>query len=189
VDRELLTGSAYLVAPQVVGMHLRRADGLLVRITEVEAYGPHNSSLDPAAHSHRGRRTGNAALFGAAGTWYVYRSYGIHLCLNLVCGAEGVGTGVLLRAAEVVGQTSDDRGVGPGRLGALLGISLAMAGQDALSPAADVRLTPGSAPSRVLSGPRVGVSRAADRHWRFWDADSRAVSRYRRSPRAPSPSD
>jgi DNA-3-methyladenine glycosylase len=162
-----------------------------VRIVEVEAYG---GSDDPASHAHRGPGRKNAVMFGPPGYAYVYLSYGVHWCLNVVCHPEGVGGGILLRAGEVIegievararrgGQA--DLARGPGRLGQALGVTMADSGSDL----GGGRLTLGLAtgPAAVAQGPRVGVSRAANRPWRFWIEGDPFVSTYRRSARASAP--
>ncbi|MVA77198.1 DNA-3-methyladenine glycosylase [Auraticoccus sp. F435] len=166
--------------------------GVAVRITEVEAYaGP----LDPASHAFT-RTPRSDIMYGPPLRLYVYRSYGLHHCANVVTGAEGEGEAVLLRAGEVVEGlelavrrrgTEDPVRLarGPGNLCSALGLTLADLGAD-LTGARPPRLVRGRPPSpaAVLSGPRVGVSRAADRPWRFWLAGEPTVSAYRRSPRA-----
>lgn len=203
--RALLAAPAPEVAPRLLGWHLvhESAEGpTRVRITETEAYeGAH----DPASHAHRGRTGRTAAMFGPAGHAYVYRSYGIHLALNVVTGTEGSASAVLLRAGEVVeGQrlAARRRGSsellgpdpalarGPGNLGSALGLDPAHDGLDLLDPGSVLRIEPPDggagqgAGARVGTGPRVGVSRASGRPWRFWVIGDPSVSAYRRSPRA-----
>jgi DNA-3-methyladenine glycosylase len=175
--------------------------GVEALIVEVEAYGgPADGPWpDAAAHSFRGCGGRNAVMFGAPGVMYAYRSHGIHVCANVVCGDDGVAAAVLLRAAVV--QTGSDvararRGPvapaalarGPGNLCSALGITMEDNGIDLFDDRSPVRLALG-AHRAVLSGPRVGVSKAADRPWRFWSAACPEVSAYRRSPRAPAPGD
>jgi DNA-3-methyladenine glycosylase len=136
-------------------------------------------------------------MFGPPGRLYVYFSYGMHWAANIICGPDGVASGVLLRAGEVVagvdharsrrGRSTDrDLARGPGRLTQALGLDAALKGCDLLSDG-PVRLEPAVVrPKTIMIGPRVGVSAEADRPWRFWDGDSRAVSDYKRSPRAPA---
>ncbi|WP_114560641.1 DNA-3-methyladenine glycosylase [Desertihabitans aurantiacus] len=168
--------------------------GVSVRLTEVEAYaGPD----DPASHAFR-RTPRSETMYGPAGRLYLYRSYGIHLCANVVTGEPEQGQAVLLRAGEVVAGhelARERRGVlddvrlarGPGNLCSALGLVPADLGAD-LEHDPPPRLELGTPvdPARVLSGPRVGVSLAADRPWRFWLAGDPTVSAYRRSPRAPA---
>jgi DNA-3-methyladenine glycosylase len=137
-------------------------------------------------------------MFGPAGRMYTYRSHGIHVCANVVCGREGAAAAVLLRAAVIDdgepvarlrrGLLPAERALarGPGNLCSTLGITMDDNGIDLFDADSPVRVVLG-APKRGVSGPRVGVSTAADRHWRFWLPDHPEVSAYRRSPRAPVP--
>ncbi len=185
-----LAGPAEDVAPLLLNATIRD-DEVAVRIVEVEAYA---GAGDPASHAFRGPGVRNAVMFGPPGRAYVYLSHGIHLCLNVVCHPEGVGGGILLRAGEVVegvevarerrgGQRHLARG--PGRLGQALAVTMADSGTDLR--AGRLRLEPGSPVTAVAHGPRVGVSKAADRQWRFWLEGDPFVSDYRRSKRASSP--
>lgn len=142
-------------------------------MTEVEAY---KGSDDPASHAFRGRTERNASMFEGPGTLYVYRSYGVHWCSNVVVGPEGTGWAILLRGGEVVDGThlararrGRDRGLadGPGKLCQALGIEGSHDGLDLLDPASPLRLEPGEPPGFVMSTPRIGISKAADRPWRF----------------------
>jgi DNA-3-methyladenine glycosylase len=169
-------------------------------IVEVEAYGgpPDGPWPDPASHSFRGPNGRNGVMFGRAGRLYTYRSHGIHVCANVVCGPEGTAAAVLLRAAvieEGVGLARTRRGAavrdralarGPGNLCSALAITMDDYGTDLFDRASRVRLRLGGGRA-VADGPRVGVSQAADRAWRFWLADRPEVSAYRRSPRASAP--
>ncbi|MBY6352270.1 DNA-3-methyladenine glycosylase [Rhodococcoides corynebacterioides] len=187
-------------ARRILGGVLRHGD-VAVRIVEVEAYGgdPAGPWPDPAAHSFRGPTPRNSVMFGPAGRLYVYLSYGMHRCANIVCASDGVAGAVLLRAAEVVdgdGTVAVRRGSargpgrarGPGNLGSALGLTLEHNGLDLSSPDSPVRFDLGE-PVASVDGPRVGVSAAADVPWRFWIPGDPAVSAYRRSPRAPSGAD
>ena len=156
-------------------------------IGETEAYEPD----DPASHSFGGKSRRNATMFGAPGHLYVYRSYGIHWCANVVCREDGVGAAVLLRALEPTAGldamrarrgVDDSRllAAGPGRLTQALGISAAHDGLDVSS--SPFAVAPPSAPVEVVESPRVGITRAADRLWRYSLAGSTFVSRPR--PRA-----
>ena len=179
-----------------------------VRIVEVEAYGgPLDGPWpDPAAHSFRGPTARNEVMFGPAGRLYVYLSYGMHLCVNVSCGPDGTAAAVLLRAGEVVAghdvvesrRTGRGRSArveagwarGPGNLGRAVGVSLADNGTDVFDASSAITLELLERPlhdKAVASGPRVGVSAAADRPWRFWVLGSPAVSSYKRSPRAAAP--
>ncbi|MGW1741126.1 DNA-3-methyladenine glycosylase [Nocardia sp. NPDC001965] len=171
------------------------------RIVEVEAYGgdPAGPWHDPAAHSARGRTARNAVMFGPPGRLYCYFSYGMHTCVNIISGPDGVAGGVLLRAAEIVAgidtarsrrpgaRTDAGLAKGPGNLGSALDIGLSDYGTDVFAPDSPIRLELGGPvdASQIAAGPRVGVSAEADRPWRVWLAASPAVSVYRRSPRAP----
>ncbi len=162
-------------------------DGVGGTIVEVEAYTPD----DPASHSYRGRTRRNAAMFGPPGTLYVYRSYGIHWCANVVCGDAGTGAALLLRALEPthgLDVMRARRGVeedtllcsGPGRLAQALGIEAAYDGLPL--DRRPFRLTASSASVEVVTGPRVGIARAVEEPWRYAVKGSRFVSRPR--PRA-----
>jgi DNA-3-methyladenine glycosylase len=180
------------VAPALLGAVLRHGP-VAVRLAEVEAY---DGVDDPASHAARGRTPRNAVMFGPPGRLYVYFSYGMHWACNLVCRTEGQAAGVLLRAGEVVdglglarsrrGRASDrDLARGPGRLTQALAIDAGQLGRDVFD-GGDLTLTPRVGPApRIECGPRVGVSLAADRPWRFWLSGDAYVSDYRRSPRAP----
>ncbi|GAA5076287.1 DNA-3-methyladenine glycosylase [Nocardia iowensis] len=172
-----------------------------VRIVEVEAYGgdPAGPWPDPGSHSGRGRTKRNAVMFGPAGVLYVYLSYGMHTCVNVTSGPDGAASAVLIRSGEVVAgideararrrtaRTDTDLAKGPGNLGSALGISLSDYGTPLFDASSPIRLELGDAVAakQIASGPRVGVSAAADLAWRFWLPSSPAVSTYRRSPRAP----
>ena len=168
-----------------------------IRIVEVEAYGGEKDGPwpDPASHSYRGRTPRNEVMFGPAGHLYVYRSYGMHFCMNVSYGPVGIAGGVLLRAGEVLDGCATvqarrprvtrpaEWARGPGNLGSATGVTLAENGAALFESDSPVRLEVGESDGWV-SGPRVGVSTAADRPWRFWIPESPAVSAYRRSPRA-----
>lgn len=167
--------------------------GVAVRITEVEAYDGPN---DPASHAFT-RTSRSEIMFGEPWRLYVYRSYGMHFCANIVTGPSGQASAVLIRAGEVVNGTAiarERRGPsakdpalarGPGNLASALGLTLDDLGTD-LQAFEGIRLGPPveTEPS-ITSGPRVGVSKAADVPWRFWITADPTVSAYRRSPRAP----
>lgn len=176
------------VAPLLLGCVLRTPDAA-VRLVEVEAY---EGTLDPASHAFRGESRRNAVMFGPAGHLYVYQLHG-HSCMNVVCGPEGIASAVLLRAGEVVdgwdavrarrpGVADAALARGPGNLCRALGIGAAHNGVPLTGPA--VVLAPGTPPDAVASGPRVNVSTAANRTWRFWVPGSPAVSSYKRHPAA-----
>jgi DNA-3-methyladenine glycosylase len=196
--RELLSRDAREVAPLLLGAvltHEGRDGAVSVRITEVEAYlGPHDSlHPDPGSHTFRGATARNAVMFGPAGHLYVYFTYGMHHCANLVCGPEGVASAVLLRAGEIVtgeslalkrrptSKASKDLASGPARLATALGITTADSGRDALRAPFRLEL-PAAQAVDVSSGPRVGVSGAGGTHdypWRFWLSGDPTVSRYK----------
>jgi DNA-3-methyladenine glycosylase len=160
-----------------------------LRLTEVEAYS--GSGVDPAAHSHRGPTPRAAIMFGPPGRLYVYFSYGVHWCANVVVGPEGDGEAVLLRAGEVVAgeelarsrrptaRSARDLAGGPARLTQALAIGRDDLGTDLLAPGSPVRLHRGPAPSSVSAGPRVGISVATDLPWRFWETGAPSVSVFR----------
>jgi DNA-3-methyladenine glycosylase len=174
--------------------------GVSAMIVDVEAYGgPVDGPWpDAASHSFRGPGLRNSVMFGPAGRLYTYRSHGIHVCANVVCATDGVAAAVLLRAAAVeagrdVAQMRRGDSMrpvalarGPGNLCSALGITMDDNGIDLFDPKGPIRLTLGRERNAV-DGPRVGVSKAADRPWRFWLAGRPEVSLYRRSPRAPAP--
>lgn len=185
-----LEGSAAEVAPLLLGARLTLG-GVTLRLTEVEAYaGPG----DPGSHAYRGRTQRNASMFGPAGSLYVYFTYGMHHCANVVVGPEGDPGAVLLRAGEVVdglalarvrrpGSSDRDLARGPARLCRALDVDRALDGVDL---AARLRLVEPRADETVRTGPRVGLRHAAERPWLFWIADDPTVSRYRpAAPRRP----
>lgn len=184
-------------ARSLLGRHVT-AHGVTVRITEVEAYGGRE---DPASHAFT-RTPRSEVMYGPSWRLYVYRSYGIHHCANVVTGPTEIGAAVLLRAGEVVdghdlarARRGDARdhllARGPGNLAQALAITLADLGTELLDPEpapGAVTLGPQVRHRQpVEAGPRVGVSKAADVPWRFWLAGEPSVSAYRRSPRAPAP--
>ena len=174
------------------------ANGVTLRLTEVEAYS--GVGMDAASHAHRGRTARNAVMFGPAGYAYVYFTYGMHWCMNVVCGQSGTASAVLLRAGSIVdgvdlarsrrlaARADFELARGPARLCAALGIDGSAYGTDLLDGASAVTLRPPAAPvdtAAVRSGPRVGVTGAHDLPWRFWLDGERSVSVYRRhSPRS-----
>jgi DNA-3-methyladenine glycosylase len=196
--RELLSGPAWDVAPVLLGCVLRcRRDGasVAVLITEVEAY---DGETDPASHAYRRVTPRNTVMFGPAGHLYVYRSYGIHWCANIVTGVEGKASAVLVRAGRLVEGSERarlrrgervrelDLTRGPGRLCQALGLEGGDNGGDLLS-GGEVSLGEGNPVPRsaISSGPRVGVSAGHVTPWRFWIAGDPSVSAYKLSPRAP----
>ena len=189
LSRAFLDRPAVEVAPDLLGCVVT-AGGVSVRLVEVEAYA--GVGADPGSHAHRGRTARNAAMFERAGTLYVYFTYGMHWCANVVTGVPGEGSAVLLRAGEVIGGLdlarsrrlpSADRDLarGPARLAQCLGLDRSADGTDVLDGTGPVLLRPGAPPdpAAVLAGPRTGVARGHDLPWRFWLAGERTVSPYR----------
>jgi DNA-3-methyladenine glycosylase len=197
-DRGQLAGPALDVAPLLLGATLvSDIDGRVVaRITEVEAY---EGSLDPASHAYRGPTKRNEVMFGEAGHLYCYFVYGMHWCANVTCQQPGTAAAVLLRAGDILDgepialsrtaprarsrtATSVPAGKlasGPARLARSLGLTGANTGLDLLSPDSPVRLTALDPPAEYRTGPRVGITVAAEHPWRFWLPDAQSVSVYR----------
>lgn len=175
------SGPSVEVAARLIGATLL-VDGVGGRIVETEAYD-HD---DPASHSFSGPTKRNTVMFGPPCHAYVYRSYGIHWCLNFVCRPEGHGAGVLIRAIEPIASLDimrARRGVddtrllcsGPGRVSQALGVTQAHSGLPIDLP--PFQLIPPSEPALVVIGPRIGISKAIDRPWRFGLAGSPFLSR------------
>lgn len=193
---ELLAGPVGRAARGLLGCRLT-AGGVTVRLTEVEAYA--GVGADPASHAHRGRTARNEVMFGPPGRLYVYFTYGMHWCANVVCGPEGEASAVLLRAGEVVdglaaararrSTAGRDRDLarGPARLATALGIDGTDNGADLLG-ASGITLTLGSGvdATAVRSGPRVGVADGHDLRWRFWLDGEPTVTGYRSGRRRAS---
>lgn len=173
---------AHEVAPRLIGVTVL-VDGVGGVIVETEAY----DRADPASHTFPGPTPRNAVMFGASGRSYVYRSYGIHWCLNFVCREEGHGAGVLIRAIEPthgLERMRERRGMddarllcsGPGRVGQALGIDGSFGGHRLDKP--PFRLLPArDGDVELLMGPRIGISKAMDVPWRFGLKGSRYLSR------------
>ena len=236
LPRGFFAGSSLAVAPRLLGCVLEHQTGeglVAVMLTEVEAY---DGAADPASHAYRGRTGRNAVMFGGPGHAYVYFTYGMHFCVNLVCRPEGTASAVLLRAGRVIdgipratarraagrtgaGRVAGDRGQssepgpagpggkgrpsglsaadmaspaverelarGPARLCQALAIDRGLDGADVCDPGSPLRIRPAPAadPGQpvpdVSHGPRVGISAAADRPWRFWLTGDPTVSAYR----------
>ena len=207
LPRDFFARPALAVAGELLGCVLahQTAAGLTaVMLTEVEAY---EGAADPASHAYRGQTARNAVMFGAPGHAYVYFTYGMHFCVNLVCLPPGTASAVLLRAGRVIegvplatarraagrnggrpGRTAErELARGPARLCQALGIGRELDGADVCDPASPLRIQAGRAvPVPGFSrGPRVGISAAADRPWRFWLTGDPTVSSYRpHTPRA-----
>ena len=189
--RRILAGLARTpteAAPFLLGHVLVRRDGRGVRaarIVETEAY---LGAGDPAAHAFRGRTARTAPLWGPAGTVYVYFIYGTHHCLNLAAEEEGAPGCVLVRAAEPLWDAPPGLLSGPGRLCRALAIDTRHSGTHVFAPARRLYLVEGRPPARVGVTSRVGITRAAGRPLRFFDADSPAVTRHRgRTTYIPTP--
>jgi DNA-3-methyladenine glycosylase len=174
-------GDSHDVARMLIGATLL-VDGVGGRIVETEAY----DREDPASHSFSGPNTRNAVMFGPPGRAYVYRSYGIHWCLNFVCREEGHGAGVLIRAIDPlhgIEVMRERRGLqdlrllcsGPGRVGQALGITRELNG--ARLDRAPFKVLAASDTHEIIAGPRIGISKAMDVPWRFGLAGSRFLSR------------
>jgi DNA-3-methyladenine glycosylase len=182
IRKEFFARSVHEVAPDLIGVTLL-FDGVGGRIVEVEAY----DHEDPASHAYGGRRTPrNASMFGPPGRAYVYRSYGIHWCLNLVCGDEGVPEAVLVRALEPtkgIGAQRERRGVedvralcsGPGKLCEALGVTIRHNGLALDRPPFELRAREGK--PEIAIGPRIGITKAVDHPWRYGLKGSRFVSK------------
>jgi DNA-3-methyladenine glycosylase len=197
LPREFFERPSVEVAPDLLGCvisHSTAAGLVAVMLVEVEAYA---GEADPASHAFRGRTARNAVMYGPPGHAYVYFTYGMHFCVNLVCQAAGHASAVLLRAGRVIegvplararrsGAARQPRDVdlarGPARLCEALGIDRSHDGADVVDHSSPLRVLAPRAPVRaagISRGPRVGVSRAADVAWRFWITAEPAVSPYR----------
>jgi DNA-3-methyladenine glycosylase len=199
LPRSFFERASHEVAPDLLGRVLVHGP-VAVRLTEVEAYG--GPGEDPAAHTYRGKTPRNAVMFGPPGHLYVYFTYGMHFCANLVCLPDGHGSAVLLRAGEVVeglaeararrsgGRPVADRDLarGPARLAVALGLKREHNGLDAVLDGSPLGRPRQSAtmlegrpadPASIRSGPRTGVSTAKDVPWRFWIDGDATVSPYR----------
>lgn len=191
---EPLTAARRLLGATLVGR------GVSAMIVEVEAYGgPEDGPWpDAASHSYRGMGGRNAVMFGPAGRLYTYRSHGIHVCANVVCATDKVAGAVLLRATAIESGADVAQGRrgetvrpaafarGPGNLCSAMGITMEDNGIDLFDAKSPIQLALAEERDGV-AGPRVGVSKAADRPWRLWLAGRPEVSLYRRSQRAPAP--
>ena len=213
IPRDFFARHAVEVAPDLLGCVLEHqtADGLVaVELTEVEAYAGRS---DPASHAYRGKTRRNAVMFGPPGHAYVYFTYGMHFCVNMVClGEEGSASAVLLRAGAVIAGedlararrtrgaasvASRDLARGPARLCQALDIDRALDGADVCAAGSPLRVRagagtparsgtvlargddPAGTPRKIVTGPRVGVSSAAEVPWRFWFEGEPTVSVYR----------
>jgi DNA-3-methyladenine glycosylase len=224
IPRDFFARPSVQVAPELLGCvleHQTPAGLVAVELTEVEAYA---GASDPASHAYRGKTARNAVMFGPPGHAYVYFTYGMYFCVNLVCARNGSASAVLLRAGRVIegeelararrtrGSTVisfRDLARGPARLCLALDIDRSQDGVDVCVPDSPLRmrwpdasttarsdqtlLAPGDDPPKpprrtVASGPRVGISKAAEVPWRFWWAGDPTVSPFRAAvPRHPKP--
>jgi DNA-3-methyladenine glycosylase len=193
VARECFALPALRLAPRLLGSVLVSEVGgeqVAVRITEVEAY---EGAEDPASHAFRGLTPRTAVMFGPPGFLYCYFTYGMHWCANVVCGPVGAASAVLLRAGEVVegeelahlrrpaARTARDLARGPARLASALSLDRATNGADLCDERSPVyfRSVPRRRALAVSAGPRVGISVATDRPWRFWLTDDPTVSAFK----------
>jgi DNA-3-methyladenine glycosylase len=202
LPRDFFARPSVAVAPDLLGCVLEHEtpDGLVaVELTEVEAYAGRS---DPASHAYRGKTARNAVMFGSPGHAYVYFTYGMHFCVNMVClGEVGSASAVLLRAGAVIAGeelararrtrgpariATRDLARGPARLCQALGIDRSQDGADVVADRSPLRIRAGAgrddpprSPGKILTGPRVGVSRAAEIPWRFWYEGDPTVSVYR----------
>jgi len=181
IRRDFFARSVHAVAPDLIGSTLL-FNGVGGRIVEVEAY--HHT--DPAAHSFRGPTERNAVMFGPPGFAYVYRSYGIHWCVNFVCEREGSASAVLIRALEPtqgIAKMRRRRGLsderllcaGPGRLTEALGITRAHNALPLDAPPFELHRRTGRV--QIATGPRIGITKAVDHPWRYGLAASRFLSK------------
>jgi DNA-3-methyladenine glycosylase len=179
--RDFFARTVHEVAPDLIGVTLL-VDGVGGRIVEVEAY----DQEDPASHGYHGRTPRNVAMFGPPGHAYIYRSYGIHWCLNLVCAEEGIAEAVLIRALEPTAGLDEQRrrrGVedvralcsGPGKLCQALDITREHDGLPLDTP--PFRLEPRGEAPEIVTGPRVGITQATELSWRYALAGSPFMSR------------
>ncbi len=206
VAREFFARPAVEVAPELLGLvleHETPAGLVAVALTEVEAYAGRS---DPASHAYRGRTRRNAVMFGPPGHAYVYFTYGMHFCVNLVClGEDDSASAVLLRAGAIVAGeglartrrsrrkpgtdevwvASRDLARGPARLCQALDIDMSLDGADVCAAGSPLRVRLAGASTtvrsgKIMTGPRVGVSKAAEVPWRFWLEGEPTVSVYRK---------
>lgn len=184
---DVLDQTSAAVAPRLLGSYfVRELNGhrLVGKIVETEAY----DQADPASHSFRGNTERNRVMFGPAGHLYVYFTYGMHYCMNVVTGPEGHGAGVLIRALEPVEgdewMTENRGGMigynltnGPGKLCQALGVDRRMGGHDLRQPPLQLVLEPQLPAAAIVQTTRVGISAARDVLWRFYIRGNRYVSR------------
>jgi DNA-3-methyladenine glycosylase len=181
LSRDFFARSVHEVAPDLIGVTLL-VDGVGGKIVEVEAY----DQEDPASHAHRGRTARNLSMFGPPGHAYVYRSYGIHWCLNLVCAEAGNPEAVLIRALQPTAGIAEQqrrRGIeetrslcsGPGKLCQALAITREHDGLPL--DTAPFCLEERTEVPQIATGPRIGITRATELSWRYGLAGSPFLSR------------
>jgi DNA-3-methyladenine glycosylase len=191
LPRRFYARDARVVAPALLGKLLVVADGRVLRIVEVEAY---LGEADPASHAFRGRTARNAAMFGPPGHLYVYFTYGMHWCANVVCGDEGTAEAVLLRAGSPVagtelmqaargGRGGTDLASGPAKLCQAMGIDRALDGADLVAEGSGIGVHDDGVrpPRRPGRSTRVGIREGRDHEWRYWVPGDPNVSRGRPS--------
>ena len=199
IPRDFFARLSVPVAPDVLGCvleHQTEAGLVAVELTEVEAYA---GASDPASHSYRGKTARNAVMFGPPGHAYVYFTYGMHFCVNVVCAGNGSASAVLFRAGRIVAgeqlartrRTREGKMIafrdlarGPARLCQALDIDRSLDGTDLCVPDSPLRMrwpdtSTTDRSAKIATGPRVGVSQAAERPWRFWIEGDPTVSLYR----------
>jgi DNA-3-methyladenine glycosylase len=191
LPRTFLARDALEVAPELLGKLLVRDDGRSLRIVEVEAY---LGEADPASHAFRGPTPRNATMFGPAGHVYVYFTYGMHWCANVVCGDDGEAAAVLLRAGAPVdgvdrmevargGRRGTDLASGPAKLCQALGIDRTLDGTDLVARRSALTLVDDGVapPRRPARSTRVGIREGREHRWRYWVPGDPNVSRGRPS--------
>jgi len=199
IPRDFFARLSVPVAPDLLGCvleHQTEAGLVAVELTEVEAYA---GASDPASHSYRGKTARNAVMFGPPGHAYVYFTYGMHFCVNVVCAGNGSASAVLFRAGRIVAgeqlartrRTREGKMIafrdlarGPARLCQALDIDRSLDGTDLCVPDSPLRMrwpetSTTDRSAKIATGPRVGVSQAAERPWRFWIEGDPTVSVYR----------
>lgn len=185
-ELQFLNASAYEAAPRLLGCILeRRLDGQVLRakIVETEAY----DQTDVASHSYNGQTPRTEVMFGPAGHLYVYFTYGMHYCCNIVVGEDGYGAAVLIRAVEPLagietmeqrrGKTGIEVTNGPAKLCQALGIGKTMNGHDLRSNELQLITQPSLAPSAITQTTRIGISRGKDVPWRFYITGNSFISK------------
>jgi DNA-3-methyladenine glycosylase len=185
IDAAWCQRDALAVAPELIGCQLVMADRV-ARIVEVEAYRQHD---DEASHTFRGRTERNSVMFMPGGHWYVYFTYGMHWCVNLVTGGRDDGQAVLIRAAEVVSGLEEFRSArpgspdrdllrGPARLTKAFAVEHEINGTSAIDGPLQVQAAPigHQAHGVVVCGPRIGIRNSTELEWRWWEVDNAHVS-------------